>query len=250
MSYHKFAYVYDRLMEDAPYDQWIEFIERVTAEYGHSIGRIVDLGCGTGAISIPLAQKGYQVTGIDLSADMLSIANEKARSLHLNINLVEQDITELSLPEEMDTIVCFCDSLNYVIEEQHIRTVFKRVYNQLRPGGLFLFDCHTLYKLEHVFGENTFGSNDEDLSFLWNCTYDQAQHIVEHDLSFFLRENDGRYQRFDEQHTQKGYSKVELTSWLQKVGFELKEVTADFSVEAPQEESERLFFVLQKKNDD
>lgn len=76
MSYRKFAYVYDELMEDMPYPDWIRFARTAWEKHGMPKS-VAELGCGTGSITIPLVNSGFEVTGIDLSADMLSVARSK-----------------------------------------------------------------------------------------------------------------------------------------------------------------------------
>lgn len=247
MSYQRFAYVYDQLMKDAPYDNWLLFIERVIRKYDHPMHTILDLACGTGSIAIPLASKGYKIAGIDLSEDMLAIAYGKSQEAGVSVEWIQQDMLELDFPYQVDTIVCFCDSLNYVIEDAQIIQLFRSIYEQLTPNGYFLCDLHSIHKLQHVFGDQTFGTHDEDISLLWQCFYDEAKVTVDHELSFFIQEQGDLYRRFDEVHTQKGYRLEDIMEWLYAVGFEIKEVTADFSEDAPDEESERLFIVAFKK---
>jgi ubiquinone/menaquinone biosynthesis C-methylase UbiE len=247
MSYQQLANIYDRLMEDAPYDEWLLFIERISKKYNHSIKNIIDLGCGTGTIAIPLAKEGYNVIGVDLSEDMLSMAQQKSRNEGVSVQWLQQDMSKFEVPDSVDTILCFCDSLNYITDAKLVQDTFQRVYDHLSPSGLFLFDTHSIYKLEHIFGDNMFGSNDEELTYIWQSFYDYDKRIVDHELSFFLENGSGLYHRFNEFHQQKGYLAEELSTWLLEAGFELKELIADFQDQEPTAQSERLFFVAQKK---
>lgn len=247
MTYQQFAHVYDHLMKDAPYDLWLQFVHRVCQKHHHPIKKVMDLACGTGAISIPLAREGLEVIGIDMSADMLSMAQHKGREQGVSIHWLEQDMTMLELPFQVDTALCFCDSLNYVIEEDLLKQTFQRVYNHISCNGLFLFDCHSLYQLKEIFGDNTFGINDEEISYVWQCDYDEEAQSATHELSFFIQEEGNQYRRFDEVHKQQGYPLDKLKIWLKECGFKVLEVTADFSEEAPHDKSHRWFIVAQKK---
>lgn len=246
MSYQKFAYLYDSLMQDAPYDQWLDFFEQVLEKYHHHPRSILDVGCGTGAISIPLAQKGLQVMGVDVSEDMLAVAQHKSQEAGVSVHWVHQDMTQLSLPSTVDTILCFCDSINYILEEKLILATFQNIYNHLEEGGLFLFDCHSLFKMEHIYAQNTYGELDAPLTYLWQCYYDQEEQVVDHELSFFVQQSDGKYERFDEFHQQKAYHEEKLKEMLLQVGFEILQISADFTHDIPVESSERLFFVAKK----
>jgi ubiquinone/menaquinone biosynthesis C-methylase UbiE len=244
MAYAHLAAVYDRLMADSPYDQWLAWIERVWSRWGRP-ERVIDLGCGTGSIAIPLAKRGYRVTGVDLSAEMLAIAYDKMRREQAEVTWVEQDMRDLQLPPA-DAVISLCDSLSYLTEEADVKQTFQRVYDHLNPGGTFLFDVHSPYKILHVFGNHTFALVDDEVSYIWQCFCDPARLEVEHQLTFFLRQTGGLYQRVEEAHWQRAYQPLQLIGWLKEAGFEEISLTADFLDLPPQETSERLFFAARR----
>lgn len=241
MAYHHLAYVYDRLMEDTPYEQWLAWLEASVPDVINKKLEIIDLGCGTGNIAIPLAKRGHQVTGVDLSAEMLAVAQEKMREHRLEITWTEQDMSQLSA-HPADLIVCFCDSLNYLLEESQVAATFHCVFEHLRPGGSFLFDVHSPHYMLETFGNNTFTWLDEDVSYIWNCYLDPQRLEVEHQLTFFLRQPNGLYRRLEEVHWQRAYQPISLVGWLREAGFEEIVITADFRHQPPEEHSQRLFF--------
>ena len=126
-------------------------------------------------------------------------------------------MAELKLLEQVDTILCFCDSLNYLLEEELLKQTFQKVYNHLSKGGLFLFDCHSLYQMEHGYGQHTFALNEEEIAYIWQCYYNQRDYSVVHELSFFVQEEGRRYLRFDEVHEQRAYPLDKLQGWLEAV---------------------------------
>ncbi|ACJ33196.1 class I SAM-dependent DNA methyltransferase [Anoxybacillus flavithermus] len=246
MTYERFASWYDQLMSDAPYDAWCTLVERTVASY-HNGKRLLDLGCGTGELAIRLAEKGFDVTGVDLSEQMLTIAQMKAEERGVNLSFFQQDMREFGPFEPFDTIVIFCDSLNYLLQEEDVIATFMRVHEQLRPGGLFLFDVHSLFKMEHVFlHHRTFASNDDQVSYIWNCYEGPWPHSVEHELTFFVRLQEGMYERVDEMHVQRTYDVDQYVMWLKQAGFHVLHVWADFTEQQPTKESERIFFIAQK----
>lgn len=245
-TYQHFALLYDELMTDVPYDKWIVFIEQMMGKYGNESKHILDLGCGTGSISIPLASKGYTVTGIDLSEDMLTVAQAKAIQRGVNVTFYQQDMRELSNFSCFDVIGIFCDSLNYLKNEEEVQKTFQNVYNQLVPNGLFLFDVHSIYKVTEKFLGHTYSSNDENISFIWNCYEDVLKDSVEHELTFFVKQNDHLYKRFDEVHVQRTFAVELYKKWLEQAGFQILEITADFSNLPPVDTSERIFFAAKK----
>lgn len=192
MSYTQFAYYYDRLMDNMPYTDWIKFANACWERYGRP-KTLADLGCGTGNLAIPLAQSGFKVTGIDLSGDMLAVARNKSEHLlGVTMNWVQQDMREWELHEPVDAAVSFCDCLNYILEEQEIVQVFQQTYNGLNPGGLFIFDVHTPFLLISYAQTQPFFMNEEDIAYIWTSELEEERCEIFHDLTLFVREDDGK----------------------------------------------------------
>ncbi|WP_059171207.1 class I SAM-dependent methyltransferase [Bacillus sp. FJAT-27445] len=249
MSYGRFAYLYDQLMEDAPYDEWVSFVERAWELYGRNKEKsLLDLGCGTGELSIRLAKNGFNVTGVDLSADMLSVAKAKSEEAGMSLPFYEQDMAELEMPGEYGVIGIFCDSLNYLRTVEDVKSTFVHSAKHLGSGGLLLFDVHSIYKVANGFINQSFSLNGDSVSYIWDSFDGDQPHSVEHEISFFvLDDSDGRYDRFDELHYQRTYPIEEYSKLLEESGFEIASITADFSNTAPSPESERIFFIARKR---
>lgn len=248
MTYRSFAYIYDRLMEDVPYDAWVTFVREQADAYDVTCKRMLDIACGTGELSIRLARAGYEVTAIDQSVDMLTVAENKAFEQGVTIPFFKQDMRALEHLGDFDCVTIFCDSLNYLATEEEVLASFRGAYEQLRPGGLFLFDVHSLYKISDIFMNETFGLNDEDISYVWHSYAGENPNSIEHELTFFvLDEGSGQYTRFDELHEQRTFPITSYTDLLARAGFDLKEITADFTSERPSDTSERIFFTAQKR---
>lgn len=248
MTYNGFAYVYDELMKDTPYQQWIEFLLRQTVKYQVQAERILDLACGTGEVSVRLAQAGYKVTGVDLSEDMLAVANAKASERGLSIEYYQQDMTELEGFEAFDVVTIFCDSLNYLKTDEQVKQTFSRVNEHLQPNGLFMFDVHSLFKVNEIFLDGPFILNDDNIAYMWQCFPGESSNSVEHELSFFiLDEQSGLYERIDELHKQRTFPVEKYVEWLEEAGFDVLEIGADFTDTVPSDKSERIFFTARKK---
>lgn len=239
-SYTHLAQVYDVLMQDSPYDRWLQWVGDFWREHGQPAS-VLDLGCGTGSIAIPLAKAGYQITGVDLSSEMLAIAYQKAQQAQVTLRLLEQDMRELQAPQA-DSIISLCDSLSYLTEEEDVQKTFQQVFTHLKPGGYFLFDVHSPYKITHLFGDQTFTLQEDNVAYIWNCFCDEERLEVEHQLTFFIREPNGLYQRVEEAHLQRAYQPIQMVGWLREAGFTEIKLTADFENLPPVRESERLFF--------
>ncbi|TKH16023.1 methyltransferase domain-containing protein [Peribacillus simplex] len=247
MTYERFAYVYDELMKDAPYEKWLMILTAKLEQYGIGGRKVLDLACGTGEMTVELAQHGFEVTGVDLSDEMLLVANEKAVKLGLSIPLFQQNMAELEGLGQFDCVTIFCDSLNYLRDEEDIVKTFSRVHEHLKDGGLFLFDIHSIYKMEEIFRNNTFAVNGEEVSYIWDCFPGEEPYSVEHDLSFFVRDDEsGLYDRFDELHYQRTYPFEQYKNWLEQAGFTVSEILADLEEAPLVTETERILFVASK----
>jgi SAM-dependent methyltransferase len=248
MTYNRFAYVYDELMKETPYDAWVEKVVRQSEKYQVNTKNILDVACGTGELSARLAESGFQVTGVDLSEDMLAVAFAKSAEKGLPIKYFQQNMTEMEGLGTFDCITIFCDSLNYLETEEDVVNTFHRVHQHLEPNGLFLFDVHSLYKMNQIFANHTFALTEERISYIWQCFEGTRPNSVEHELSFFvLDDTSGQYARFDELHFQQTYSIEKFQEWLKDAGFHILEITADFEDHEPEEHSERIFFTTRKK---
>ncbi|MBX0358787.1 class I SAM-dependent methyltransferase [Halobacillus sp. Nhm2S1] len=243
MSYGDMARVYDLLMQDAPYGQWVNFTKQMLQQYHANGQKILDVGCGTGEITHRLHDEGYQMTGIDLSSDMLTVAQQK--NPRAAIEWLQQDMTALEGLSGYDCVISYCDVVNYLTDDQKVQQAFDSIYQTLTQGGVFLFDVHSIDHIHKDLSGATFAEVRDDLSFIWFCDSGELENSLIHDLTFFV-EDDGKYQRFDEIHEQRGYDQTVLRSWLSRSGFKVQGVFSDFS-EEPSLDGERWLFVCTKE---
>lgn len=247
MSYEQLAYVYDHLMADAPYDSWLQYLYREKERFQAPGSRVLDLGCGTGELSIRLIKQGYDVTGVDMSEDMLSVAAEKAGEEGIVFPLFQQDMSQLEGLPTYDIVTIFCDSLNYLSTEEEVKQTFCQVNRHLKQDGLLLFDVHSIYQMECVFSNQTFTWNAEEIAYIWDSYPGKEPHSIEHDLTFFiLDDSTGQYRKMEEFHQQRTYPVHDFKKWLSEAGFDILSVTADFGDELPEETSRRIFFTCRK----
>lgn len=247
MTYSSFAYFYDRLMQDVPYDDWVQFLHKKKEQFQVQGNQLLDLACGTGELSIRFSKANFRVTGVDLSTDMLTVAQHKATNEGLSIPFFQQNMVELEGVGQFDLVTIFCDSLNYLQTEEEVQQTFHRVYNHLRPGGLLLFDVHSLYKMNEIFMDKTFGLNDEDISYVWHSYAGDDEQSVEHELTFFVLDNNTRqYNRFDEYHLQRTFPIETYIHMLKQANFTEIDVNGDFFKETIEETTERVFFTAKK----
>jgi len=245
MIYENFAGVYDKFMSDIPYDKWVDYIKKIWERYSFSPKLIAELGCGTGNITRRLYDMSYDMIGIDSSAEMLSAAAEKNENngiLYLN-----QDMRNFELYGTVDCIISLCDCVNYILDDEELIQVFRLVNNYLEPKGLFIFDINTIYKFEKVLGQNTFSQTYEDCACTWENYYDKKERINEYYTNFFIKDyKTGLYERFEEEHFEKGYEIKEMKNLIEKSGLDFIGVFDELTFSPPKENSERVFFVARE----
>lgn len=246
-AYESFAMVYDLFMKDVEYDVWIEYIEKIWLKNGLKPKIVADLGCGTGNITLRLAEKDLEMIGVDMSYDMLSIAKNKAYEKEKEILFLCQDMREFELFGTVDCFISLFDSLNYITEEKDLLKVFKLANNYLNPGGLFIFDLNTEYKFKNILEENVFAQTEENAAYIWENYYDEEEKINEFYMNFFIKdEEEDLYKRFEECHYEKSYGVEEVKALIEKSGLKLLNVYDAYTFESPKEDSERIFFVAKE----
>lgn len=247
-SYEGFSKVYDKFMSDTPYDRWTDYIKELWDKYSISPSLLAELGCGTGNITQRLANMGYDMIGIDISEQMLCIAEQKAVSAGKRILYLNQDMREFELYGTVDCIISLCDSMNYITDKEDLLCVFKLINNYLNPEGLFIFDLNTIYKFKNILGNRSFSCTEENAAYVWENYFDENENINEYYTTFFVKdEKSGLYERFDEEHCEKGYTINEIKETIEKAGLKFEAVFDDSSFLPPKEDSQRIFFVAREK---
>lgn len=242
-SYLNFAYVYDKFMDNIPYEEWCQYIISILHKYHIKEGKLVELGCGTATLALLLAQQGYHITGIDNSPDMLSIAAEKL-TYNCNIALQLQDMSDLTLEDTYDGFYCVCDSLNYLVSKEDILHAFQGVKEYLKKEGIFLFDLKTLHFYQNILGDQTFCDHQEDCSYTWENNFFEEDNVNQYDLTIFIRQTDtGLYEKYNEIHHQRGYALEEIIDLLRKAGLEYVTAYDAFTDNPPAEDSERIYII-------
>lgn len=224
--------MYDALMKDVPYQSWAGYIDMVLGGQGKTV---VDLACGTGNITHMLAEKGYDMIGIDKSVDMLSQAQAKGSG----ILFLCQDMRELDLYGTVDAVICTCDCLNYILDEAELEAVFKRIKMFLNPEGVFIFDMNSPYKYNEMLGKKSFAGEAEGESYIWHNDYDPETGINKYTVIFSPKEGIP----FEEVHYQRSYPVEIIYSLLKKSGFYRIEMKDGYTDDTLGDTSQRVVFI-------
>ncbi len=246
-SYEQFAQIYDRALNELPYEQWLLYIERIFVAYKTSPKLILDLGCGTGSMTNLMATKGYEMLGVDLSEDMLAIARDKAKEQNADVIYLNQDMTELDLYGTIDAVISCGDALNYVLDEKDLLAAFKNVNMFLNPGGLFVFDMNTVYKFKEVLGNNTYAENLDASAYIWENYFYEEESINEYEVNIFIQNDDGTFDKTTEIHHERGYTIDQIKELLAAAGMTLEAIYHDGTFEPVKPTTERMYFVAREK---
>lgn len=246
MAYEALAGAYDRLTQDIPYAEILAYYQQIMDLYQVKPETVLDLACGTGSLSVLLAQAGYQVLGTDQSVEMLTQAYEKTMNMEGNKPyFVKQKMQSLRLPYPMDCAVCCLDSMNYVTAPADCAKAIQKVYDNLNPGGLFIFDVNSAAKLRGLDGQ-MFIDEDDDVYCVWRAEFDTDSNICTYGMDIFFREGEV-WHRTAEMHREYAYTAQMLTQYLRDAGFTEIRIFGDRTLTDPQENEQRLFFAAKKE---
>lgn len=246
-GYGSFAYFYDRLTRNVPYEEMARQIERYTERFGGRKDILLDLACGTGSLSERLAGLGFDVIGVDSSEEMLNCALDKKFDSGLPIQYLRQDMRSLDMFGTIDVTVCSLDGINHLENKEDVLKVFERVSLFCDPAGLFIFDVNTLHKHRDVLADNAFIYSLGDVYCGWQNEYSPEDDSVRIFLDIFEEEN-GKYTRYSEEFGEIYLSHEDIVSLLDKAGMTVLAVYDGYSDEPLNESSERAVYVCKKVN--
>jgi SAM-dependent methyltransferase len=243
-SYTILAESYDLLTTDVGYPQWADYVQWHFDRQKVPVRTVAELACGTGSLTKLLAQRGYEMTAIDLSPDMLTVAADKCDGLP--VRFVCQDMSRLALPEPVDAVICCLDSVNYVTRPKALQQAFRRVYRSLKPGGLFLFDAKTPLALEGA-DDQMYLDETEEVFCVWRGEYDPKRRVCGYGIDLFRLRPDGAWDRGSEYHEEYAYTQQELEQWLTEAGFSRIKQYGNLKKRPPRDGEERVFFAARKE---
>ena len=243
-AYHDLAFSYDRLTGDVDYDATVDFYYEILDREGFTPRTAVDLACGTGSVALRLAQKGLQVTAVDMSWEMLTVAQQKAVEAGVYPQFACQMLQELRLPRGVDLAVCALDSMDYILDPADCKKAIGRIYKALNPGGCFIFDVNTPEKLRAMDGQ-VFLDEDDDVYCVWRGEFDGQTNICSYGMDLFQRRGEVWHRSFEE-HREYAYSADELVSYLKAAGFTSVAVYGDRTFAAPKEGEQRIYLKARK----
>ena len=243
-AYRNLASSYDRLTNDVNYQAVVEFYFQILEKESLNPRTAVDLACGTGSVALLLAEKGLQVTAVDMSEEMLTEATQKAQYMNNPPRFICQKLQKLSLPRGVDLAVCALDSMDYITVPADCAEAIRRIYRVLNPGGCFIFDVNTPAKLRSMDGQ-VFLDEDDDVYCVWRGEFDEDTNICTYGMDLFQRVGNVWHRSFEE-HREYAYSAQQLVGYLKSAGFTNIAVYSDRSFDAPSADEQRIYLKARK----
>ena len=251
MIYDLLAPFYDGINSDIDYSAWADFIEAVVARENPDKPRpelVLDLGCGTGRMTLELARRGYDMTGVDYSPEMLDIARSEAEREGLSdILWLCQDMREFELYGTVDLAVCCLDGINHITKKNELSKVFSLVHNYLVPDGLFIFDVNGRHKFENIYADNSFVMEEDGGVCVWQNYYNPKSKLCDFYITLFKECEDGRYERYDEVQRERMYRLTEIKKLLCDAEMEFVGAYSDLHFTPADDGAERIYIVARCK---
>ncbi len=249
MIYDLLAPVYDAINSDIDYKTWADFIEKAVKKYGPNDPSLwLDLGCGTGKMTLELAKRGRDMIGIDYSAEMLDIARSEAEREGLDgILWLCQDMREFELYGTVDVVTSCLDSINHITETGDLDKCFSLVHNYLSPNGLFIFDINGKAKFETVYADHAYVMEEKESVCIWQNSYNPKSRACDFFITLFKENQNGTYERYDECQRERMYTIRTMRSRLEKNSMEFIGAFSDFNFTVADDSAERIYIVAKCK---
>lgn len=241
--YKDFAYIYDKLSFDLAYEKYAQNIQTLVEENNIEKDTMLELACGTGRLTQYFFGNFKKIHALDLSKEMLEVF--KAKFVRDDIIFYQEDMVNFSNPNSYDLIVILLDSINYLRDEKDLEKLLENSYKNLKKGGLLVFDLNSLYKMEEIFGNETYVYEYQDVFYTWENEKDHDEIFMY--LNFFLEDEKGDYRRIEERQVQKIYEPKKVKDILGQIGFKEIETFDEDEFTRVKEDTLRILFKARKK---
>ena len=244
MIYDLIAPFYDAVNSHIDYSLWADFIEKIfIKEMKNKPELVLDLCCGTGRMTLELARRGYDMTGVDYSTEMLGIARDASEESGHDVLLLCQDMRDFELYGTVDATVCCLDSINHLENEDELDKCFSLVHNYLIPDGVFIFDVNAKHKFENYYGNNTYVMEENGVFCVWENEYDEKEQVCDFYITLFEEIKGNKYVRHEESQSERMFTLNVIKKSLEKCKFEFIGAYSDFEFTPGDDDSERIYIV-------
>lgn len=244
-AYQKFASVYDRIGSDQFSKRMFRYTQRLLTRLRYHPRSVLDLACGTGTAAVMWAEYGLTTFGIDGSQQMLDMAVRKARAGSVPVTFSRQPLTSFHLPQRVDLVTCYYDSVNYLLSLSDLTACFACVRRTLFDGGYFIFDVNTPEAMKVLWGSQVYADETDDIAWIWKNCYFPRLNRAEIRATFFVR-HENSWERFEETHAERGYGVRDITKTLKAAGLKPVHLFDCLTFNRPDRRTLRLAVIAQK----
>ena len=250
-AYSVVAANYDKLNTGVDYPAFADYVDALREKYSLIPGRALalDLACGTGSVTYPLAALGYEMIGVDLSEEMLAAAYAKLGSIGSGAIapiFLCQDMRSFELYGTVGAVFCCLDSVNCLTGKGELRQCFDLVRNYLDPGGVFVFDVNTPWRFDHILDGREYTLEADGVFCAFRGALSKGG-LCRFDYTVFDELPDGSWMRGDETQLERRYTRRQIENALDDTGLELCAVCSAFTFDEAKEDDERWFFVARRR---
>lgn len=240
-AYANLAKWFEYLNDDCDYENWSQYL--ISRLGGFPLRTGLDVGCGGGWFTRAFTRKGYLMTGMDISPEMLDFAQETALKEGVRGEYILGDITKTKLPRRYDFVTAINDCVNY-IPKHRLDAAFRNVKTALVKGGIFLFDVSSERKFRDKIA-NTVSVDDRDEVTYISFNREETDGVTM-EVTLFEKRPDGAFERTDETHRQYIYTETELVTALERNGFEVLSVEGHLGTEKTT--ADRIGFLAKRRD--
>jgi SAM-dependent methyltransferase len=210
MSYDILANFYDAFIDQGVYDEYLDLLDRYT-----SVGSLLDIGCGTGTLSVEFAKRGYSVTATDLSEEMLQIARYRAVKEAVELEIMVYDMLD-PIGVQFDTVIASMDVINHLTDLEDVQFGLTNIYEALNWNGIFIFD---ILSADYIDALDGYSERDSEYHFDWECHKGDKPHSIVHTVTLHLDGDQHQVNIYEETHDLNEYERI-----VAMVGFTVLEI--------------------------
>ena len=226
--FHKYGEYYDVIYADKDYEKECDFLESIFRKYAISpVRSILDSGCGTGGHAIPLARRGYQVTGIDISETVIAQAKQKAKQTNLHINFRLADLRSFKTHQKFDAAIAMFAVMDYFTTNVELEKVIKNLRAVLKKEALLIFDAWNGLAVLRILPEVRVKVMDQEGKRVIRWVHpelDAFDHLCKNRYHLIVIKGNRILDEIEETHVVRYFFPQEIRHYLEENGFEVIEI--------------------------
>lgn len=223
MEYDLLATFYDAFIDEDVYQEYLDLVNKYSTP-----GTLLDIGCGTGNLSIQLAKLGYDVVATDLSEEMLNIVDYRAKEENVELEVGIYDMLD-PIDFEFEVVIASMDVINHLSDLEDVEFGFTNIHNSMTDNAIFIFD---VLSVEFIDAFDGYVEDDDQYHFHWESRKGNEEHSIVHTITLNIEDHEEEIKIYEQTHELSAYEAI-----IKKIGFKIIE-----SITLP----ERTIYVLQK----